>query len=132
MKKDKDLGLLILRLGVGVLLLLHGIAKLQGIGFIEGMLVNKGLPGFMAYGVYITEIVAPILVIIGYRARLGSLVLIAGLLFAMFLVHSADIFQLNKAGGWGVELLGLFISGALAIALSGSGKYALSSKNKWD
>lgn len=132
MKKDKDLGLLILRLGVGVLLLLHGIAKLKGIGFIEGMLVNKGLPGFLAYGVYITEIVAPILVIIGYRARLGSLILISGLLFAMFLVHSADIFQLNKAGGWGVELLGLFISGALAIAISGSGRFALSSKNKWD
>lgn len=132
MKKDKDLGLLILRIGVGVLMLLHGIAKLQGIGFIEGMLSKNGLPGFFAYGVYLTEIIAPLLIIIGYRTRLASLVLLFGCLFAMFLVHSADIFQLNQAGGWGVELLGLFITGALALAVSGSGRFALSSKNKWD
>ncbi len=132
MKKDRDLGLLVLRLGVGILMLLHGIAKLQGVGFIEGILVKNGLPGFLAYGVYLTEVIAPLLIIVGYRTRLASLVMIFGALFAMFLVHSADIFQLNKAGGWGVELLGLYITGALVLAISGSGKYALSSKNKWD
>lgn len=132
MKKDRDLGLLVLRLGVGILMLLHGIAKLQGIGFIESMLIKNGLPGFFAYGVYLTEIIAPLLIIIGYRTRLASLVFISGALFAMFLVHSAAIFQLNEAGGWGVELLGLYITGALVLAISGSGKYALSSKNKWD
>lgn len=132
MNKDKDLGLLILRLGVGILMILHGIAKLNGISFIEGMLAESGLPSFLAYGVYITEIVAPLLIIIGYRTRLASLVLIAGTISAMLLVHSADIFQLNQAGGWAVELLGLFITGALALAISGSGKFALSSKNKWD
>ena len=132
MKKDKDLSLLILRLGVGILMLLHGIAKLKGIDFIEGMLAKNGLPGFLAYGVYVTEIVAPLLIIIGYRTRLASLILIFGALFAMLLVHSGDIFTLNKAGGWGIELIGLFIIGALALAISGSGKFALSSKNKWD
>lgn len=132
MKKDKDLSLLILRLGVGILLLLHGIAKLKGIGFIEGMLSNNGLPSFLAYGVYITEIVAPLLIIIGYRTRLASLVLIFGLVFATFLVHSDDIFKLSETGGWAIELIGLFIAGALALAVSGSGKFALSSKNKWD
>lgn len=132
MKKNKDLSLLILRLGVGVLMLLHGIAKLKGLDFIEGVLVKNGLPSFLAYGVYITEVIAPLLIIIGYRARLASLVLIFGALFAMFLVHSEDIFQLNSAGGWAVELLGLFITGGLAIAVSGSGKFALSSKSKWD
>ena len=132
MKKDRDLGLLILRIGVGVLLLLHGIAKLKGVAFIEGILASKGLPGFLAYGVYITEVVAPILVIIGYRTRLASLFIIFGMFFAMFLVHPSNIFQLNEVGGWGVELLGLFIFGALSLAISGSGKFALSSKNKWD
>ncbi len=132
MKKDKDLALLTLRLGVGILMLLHGLAKLKGIGFIEGMLANHGLPSFLAYGVYITEIIAPLLIIIGYRTRLAALVLISGAVFAMFLVHSTDIFQLNKAGGGGVELLGLYITGALALAISGSGRFALSSKHKWD
>ncbi len=132
MKKNRDLSLLVLRLGVGVLMLLHGIGKLQGIGFIEGMLAKNGLPSVLAYGVYVTEIIAPLLIIIGYRTRLASLTLIFGALFAMILVHSADIFQLSKSGGWGVELLGLYIIGALALAISGSGKFALSSKNKWD
>lgn len=132
MKKDKDLGLLVLRLGVGVLMLLHGIAKLKGIGFIEGMLSNSGLPSFFAYGVYLTEIIAPLLIIIGYRARLASIFLILGMISAMFLVHSADVFQLNNSGGWGVELLGLFITGALTLVISGAGKFSLSSKNKWD
>lgn len=132
MKKDRDLSLLILRIGVGVLMLLHGIAKLKGIGFIEGMLVKNGLPAFLAYGVYLTEVIAPLLIIIGYRTRLAAIVLISGALFAMFLVHSADIFSLNQAGGWALELLGLYITGALALAISGSGKFALSSKNKWD
>lgn len=132
MNKNRDLSLLIIRFGVGILMLLHGIAKLKGGGFIEGMLVKSGLPGFLAYGVYFTEIIAPLLIIIGYRTRLAALVLISGVLFAMFLVHSADVFTLNQTGGWGVELLGLYITGALALAISGSGKFALSSKNKWD
>ncbi len=132
MNKNRDLSLLILRIGVGVLMLLHGIAKLKGLGFIEGMLAKSGLPIFFAYGVYLTEIIAPLLIIIGYRTRLASIFLIFGTLFAMLLVHSANIFQLNQTGGWGVELLGLYITGALALAISGSGKFALSSKNKWD
>jgi len=132
MRKDRDLGFLILRLGVGILMLMHGIAKLQGIEFLEGMLTSKGLPGFLAYGVYITEIIAPLLIIIGYRTRIAAMVLILGMLSAIFLVHSADIFQLNQAGGWAIELLGLFITGGLVLAICGSGKFAVSSTNKWD
>ncbi|RKD20189.1 DoxX family protein [Pelobium manganitolerans] len=132
MNKNRDLSLLVLRLGVGILMLMHGVAKLKGIGFIEGMLAEKGIPGIVAYGVYITEVIAPLLIIIGYRTRLAAIFLILGAITAMLLVHSADIFQLNQAGGWAVELLGLFITGALSLAISGGGKYALSSKNKWD
>ncbi len=47
-----DLGKLLLRLAVGGLMLFHGLHKLfGGVGFISGMLVEKGLPGFIAYGV---------------------------------------------------------------------------------
>ena len=49
-----DLGKLVLRVSVGVLILLHGIFKLQnGVDGIAGMLGNNGLPAFLAYGVYI-------------------------------------------------------------------------------
>lgn len=132
MSKNTDLGLLILRIAVGILMLLHGIAKLKGISGIEGMLNNAGLPSFLAYGVYVTEIVAPILVVIGYRTRLVSLVYIVGVLFAIFLAHSDSIFTLNKYGGWGIELLGLYLFGAVTLFFTGAGNLAVSSSHSWD
>ena len=132
MNKNTDLGLLILRIAVGALMLLHGIAKLNGVSFIEGMLDGVGLPAFLAYGVYITEIVAPLFIIVGYRTRLASIVFAVGILLAMFLVHSGDIISLNQHGGWGVELLGLYLFGSITLFFSGGGKIAVSSTNKWD
>ncbi len=132
MNKNLDLGLLILRIAVGALMLLHGIAKLNGVSFIEGILDGAGLPTFLAYGVYITEIVAPLFIIVGYRTRLASIVFAFGILFAMFSVHSGDIFSLTQQGGWGVELLGLYLFGSITLFFSGGGKIAVSSDNKWD
>ena len=82
MNKNTDLGLLILRIAVGGLMLQHGIAKLNGVSNIKGMLSAAGLPAFSAYGVYITEIVAPVLILIGFRTRLASAVYVSGALFA--------------------------------------------------
>ena len=54
--QNADLGKLILRLTLGLLLLLHGIAKLEsGVGWISGSLQGYGLQGFLAYGVFIGE-----------------------------------------------------------------------------
>lgn len=131
-KKNIDLGLLILRISIGLLMLLHGIAKLKGVSFIEGLLTEKGLPAFIAYGVYVTEIIAPLLLIIGFRTRLSAIVYVAGVLVAIILVHSSDIFTLNQHGGWGIELLGLYLFGAVALIFTGGGKFSLSSKTDWD
>lgn len=46
-----DFGKLLLRLAVGGLMLFHGLHKLfDGVAGISGMLVAKGLPGFIAAG----------------------------------------------------------------------------------
>lgn len=132
MKKNNDLGLLIIRISIGFLMLLHGIGKLKGIGFVKDMFSAGGLPTFLAYGIYITEIVAPLLIIIGFRTRIASAIYTFGVLFALLLVHSGDIFTLNQYGGWSVELLGLYLFGGLALCFTGSGTYAISSKNIWD
>src|SRR5690606_5497773 len=51
-----DAGKLVLRLTIGILILLHGLAKLMnGVGFIEGMLASRGVPAFFAYAVYVGE-----------------------------------------------------------------------------
>lgn len=131
--KNTDLGLLIIRLSVGILMLLHGISKLiHGAGFIEDQVVAAGLPSFVAYGVYIGEVIAPVFIIMGLGTRLAAGVIVINCIVAALLVHASDIFTLNAQGGWGLELLGLYFFGALALVFTGSGKYAVSSKHLWD
>lgn len=133
MKKNTDAGLLVTRLSIGVLMLLHGLAKLiGGIGFIKGMIAQLGLPEFLAYGVLVGEILAPIAVIIGIRTRLASAIFAINCLVAIFMAHSNDIFSLGKHGGWAIELLGLYLLGAIALFFTGGGKYAISINNTWD
>ncbi len=125
----EDTGKLVLRLTLGVLTLLHGIAKISGgVGGISGMLGNAGLPGALAYGVYIGEILAPLLVIAGFYARVGALVIVVNMVFAIALVHMKDLLVLTKTGGWGIELQAFFLFTALAVALIGPGKFAVNRK----
>lgn len=133
LEKNIDLGLLILRISIGGLMLLHGIAKLQhGAGFIEQVVVDAGLPSFIAYGVYLGEVIAPLFILLGYGTRAASIIFAGNCLVAALLVHSQDIFTLNEQGGWTVELLGLFFFGAVSLVFTGGGKYAISSKHIWD
>lgn len=133
MRKNNDLGLLILRITIGFLMLLHGISKFKGgLDFISGMLVEKGLPGFFAYGVIIGEILAPILIIIGFRTRIAALILAFNCLVAVLMAHSQDIFKLSDHGGWELDLLGLYFFTAIALFFTGGGKFAASKSNKWD
>lgn len=121
-----DVGLLLLRISVAGLMLFHGVAKLSGgIGGITGMLADAGLPTVFAYGVYVGELVAPILIIVGLFARLSAIVLAFNMVVAIALAHSGDFFTLNEFGGWKVELPMLYLLGSVCIALLGPGRYAV-------
>ena len=121
-----DIGKLVLRLSVGVLMLLHGIFKLQnGIDGIAGMLAGQGLPTFLAYGVYLGEVLGPVLVILGFYTRIGALLMVGNMLVALGLAHANELFELGKMGGWAVETQGLFLFGSVAIALLGAGKLSV-------
>ncbi|HEX7866653.1 MAG TPA: DoxX family protein [Variovorax sp.] len=129
MVKSDDTGKFILRVSLGVLILLHGIAKLQGgVGFISGMLAQHGLPGALAYLVYIGEVVAPVLLIIGLYTRPAAWIVAINMLVAFALVHMKDLTSLGKQGGWALELQGMFLFAALALAFMGGGRFALSTK----
>lgn len=133
MAKNNDLGLLILRVALGLLMLLHGIAKLQhGVGFISGMLSDMGMPGVFAYGVFVGEIIAPIMLIVGFRTRIAAILLAITMLVAAFTVHSNDFFNLAESGGWAIELVGLFFFGSIALICTGGGQLGVSTKNSWD
>jgi putative oxidoreductase len=122
-------GKLVLRVVLGVVILFHGVGKLKGgVGPIEGMLVAQGLPGVVAYGVYVGEVLAPILVILGLYARIGGLLIAINMLFALWLAHSAEVFALNAQGNWAIEFQALLLAAGLAVMFLGPGKPAFNDK----
>lgn len=126
MSHADSLGKLVLRIALGLLILLHGISKvMHGTGAINGMVASAGLPPMFGYLVYVGEIVAPMLVLLGIWARLGGLIIAVNMIVAIILVHQSQLLSLNKQGGWSLELQGMFLFGALAVALLGAGKYAM-------
>ena len=122
------MGKLTLRLTVGILMLFHGFAKTMHQGsleFIGSNLSSIGMPSAIAYGVYIGEVIAPLMIITGFYTRLGGLIVIVNMIFAIGLAHLGDIFSLSKHGGWALELQAFYLLGGLSIALLGSGKFAI-------
>ncbi len=120
---------LILRLTLGILILLHGLAKLvHGIGPIEGMVTGMGLPAFVAYGVFLGEVLGPILLIIGFHARLGAALIAVNMLFAFLLAHTGELASLGPSGGWALELQGMFLFTAVALALMGPGRFGINQR----
>lgn len=129
----QDFGKLILRLTVGGLLLLHGIGKIlqsdMAMSFIQGQLTKEGLPAQIAYGVYIGEVLGPVLVIAGFLSRLGGLAIFINMGMAIFLTKMDKIATLNPGHGWAPELETLFALGGLAIVFLGAGKISVSRGN---
>lgn len=133
--KCDDTGKLILRVMLGGLMLLHGIAKMQsGVDWLSGMLTASGLPAFFRYGVYVGEVIAPILLLIGLFSRPAGLVLAFNMLVALLLARRDDIFMIEpQGGGSSIELELLFMLGGIAVWCLGSGKYAVSrGRGRWD
>jgi putative oxidoreductase len=121
-----DQGKLLLRAVLAILLLFHGVSKLiGGVGFITGMLAKAGLPGALGYLVYIGEVVAPLLILVGLFTRPAALVVAINMVVALLLVHTGQFFSLNETGGWALELQGMYLAGALAVALLGAGRYSI-------
>ncbi|MFC3550207.1 DoxX family protein [Lysobacter cavernae] len=126
---QQDTGKLILRIALGTLIFLHGITKLEGgLDGIIQMVETQGFPGIFGYGVLIGEVLAPLLVLTGFFARIGGVLIAINMLFALYLVHQGDIGRLNETGGWAIELQVMFLATAVAVALLGPGKYAFNQR----
>ena len=122
-----DAGLLVLRLGLGALLLFHGMYKVtHGVAWIAGPLSGAGLPAWLQYGVYIGEVLAPVLVILGLWTRPAAFVIAIDMFMAIFLARRADVAKVNPmGGGWAIELELMYLVAALTLALAGGGRYGL-------
>jgi putative oxidoreductase len=126
--RNDNLGKLILRLTVGTLILLHGIFKIlhpESLDSISKMLATINLPRPLAYGVFLGEVIAPLMVIVGFYSRLGGLLIFGNMVFALMLAHRAQLFTLTANGGWALELQGFYLFSGLAVLFLGSGRLAL-------
>ncbi len=125
-----DLGKLVLRVSIAVLMLFHGFKKISGgIGGIKGLVVKGGFPEFLAYGVYVGEIIVPVLLILGLFTRLSAFVFAVTMGFAIALAYSGRMLAIDaRTGGLMIELPLLYLLAALAVFFLGAGKYSLDSR----
>ncbi len=127
-KTERDIGALLLRLTVGGLMLPHGIDKVTGgIGWMPGALEAKGVPGFVAYGVYLGEVVAPLLMLFGLAMRTSAAAIAFTMLMAVYVAHADEVFSLGEHGEYALELQMLFAVGAVCAALVGPGRFSVPS-----
>ena len=124
--KTADIGKLILRVSLGVLVLLHGIGKLiSGPEFVLKVVGAAGLPTALGYLVYLGEVIAPVLLIVGLWSRMAALIVAASLAVAVLLVMPEQIFALADTGGWAIEREGIYVFAAIAVAFLGAGRYSI-------
>jgi putative oxidoreductase len=122
----QDVGKLLLRLTLGLLMLFHGIAKVTGsLDFIRRLAESHGLPSWTAYSVYIPELLAPVLLIVGWYSRVGAALILLEMLLILALVHRADFLLLSRSGAWAVETEMFYLMTALVVLLIGPGRYAI-------
>ena len=128
-----DFGKLILRLALASIFLFHGIYKIvHGVAWIKPLLAQIHLPTALAYGPYIAEVVAPVLLILGFQVRLAALAIVVDMSMAIGLVLRHQIFSVKQepGGGWAIELQAMLLLSALALAFLDGGRYGLSRKPK--
>jgi len=127
---QEDVGKLALRIALGVLILFHGVAKLTGgIDFITDVVVKAGLPSFVAYGVYVGEVVAPLMLIAGWHTRLGAALIAkvtpgVALRFRKLKDFPAIRVDNRKLGESGIVFQQLQAAQMLRVATDGTGRHS--------
>lgn len=124
-----DVAKLVLRVTLGLLVLLHGLAKLNGgMGGIVGMVEARGLPGMLGYGVLLGEVLGPLMLVAGFHARIGALLVFVNMVAAIVLVHLGQLGGFTRQGGWALELQAMFLVSAFALALLGPGRFSVNER----
>jgi putative oxidoreductase len=122
---NKNIAVLLLRIGVGVIFIVAGWGKLTGIEGVQGFFGNIGipLPGIMAWVVALVEFVGGIMILVGYKVQIPGILLAITMLVAIFTV------KMGGDGGFrGMRLEIILMLASLALAMMSTGSYSLDSK----
>lgn len=125
MNDKTEYAALILRIGLGVMFLSHGLLKLMVFTLpgTAGFFEQVGFPGWLAYIVTFAEIGGGLLLIAGVAVRAVSLALIPVLLGAVFVHFGSGWVFSNPNGGW--EYPAFLVLASVVQVLLGPGKFAL-------
>lgn len=125
-----DLGLLVLRVVLGLIFAAHGSQKLFGWfggygiagtgGFMESLGFRPGKTFATAAG--LGEFFGGLLLALGFLGPVGPALMIAGMLVAMITVHRKNPFFVTTNG---IEHPLMFMTIAVGLALIGPGRYSL-------
>ncbi|HET8865985.1 MAG TPA: DoxX family protein [Gracilimonas sp.] len=120
--KNRDLALLLLRIGVGLIFVIAGWGKLTGIEGVQQFFGNMGIPlaSIMAWVVALVEFVGGLMVLVGYKVQIPGYLLSFIMLVAMFIILGGEDSGFNSIR---LELMLLLTS--LAIAFLNTGAYSV-------
>lgn len=120
--KDRhiDVGLLMLRVGIGAFMLVHGIQKIVGFteaagSFPDPLGVGNQLSLIMAIG---AEAGCSVLLMLGLLTRFASVPLAFTMVIACFVVHGGDPWKVK-------ELAAIYLVAYVVILVAGPGRLSL-------
>ena len=125
LKSIENLIDLIARIFISLLFLINGYSKVIYFDSTISWMESYGLPGFFIYPAILLEIIAPLLLIIGYKTKISS-VMLAVFCIVTALIFLNDFSEQSQLNGF-FKNIGLS-AGFLFLAINGSKKFSLDYK----
>lgn len=133
--RRQRIGLLVLRLALGLIFVLHGWVNIVGgQSFLREMLAMVGwsAPGSLMWMITGVELVGGLAIILGVFTRGASLILATEMVVAVALFHLRQGFLIvavpNVPLAYGFEYHIALVGGLVCLALGGPGEFALQSR----
>jgi putative oxidoreductase len=127
---NKNIGVLILRLALGVFFIAHSTAKFQNMGVMTAFFGQLGLAPFWPYIVATAEMVSGLALVLGVFLWLAAFLITVVMTVAVVMVMGPNPanqpFILHFISGWGPNVI--YAAAALCLAFCGPGRFSL---NAW-
>jgi putative oxidoreductase len=116
---EKNLGLLLIRVGTGLVFFMSGVMKLQSMTMTNAFFVHIGLPAPIGMLIAILETIGGLALVLGVFTRVFALLLGIEMLVAIFINGGI-------AKGWQPhEMEALLMAVSFGLVYTGSGKFSI-------
>ncbi len=123
--KRRSFGLLVLRIGLGVIFIAHGAGKLSGMEGTVQFFASMGFGSFVAHLVAYVELLAGIAILLGIATRVAAAM--TAVIMAVVLLSLKMKAPITGMGGMELELM-LFVA-SVALSFMGGGRFAIGPKS---